>query len=98
MSGGSPPRPCRAEPSPTSALKVERILTDNGKNYTSQVFVHTAASHRIQIKQTRPYRPQINGKAEAFNKILQGKWAYLRLYTSKQERLSCSCPSSSTES
>ena len=69
-------------------LTVQRILTDNGKNYTSQVFLQTAAAHGIQLKRTRPYRPQTNGKAEAFNKILQGEWAYLRPYTSNQERLS----------
>jgi transposase InsO family protein len=52
---------------------VERILTDNGKNYTSHVFRNAAASHRITVKRTRPYRPQTNGKAEAFNKILQNE-------------------------
>lgn len=73
-------------------LTVKRILTDNGKNYTSKVFVQTAAAHGIQLKRTRPYRPQTNGKAEAFNKILQWEWAYLRPYTSNKERLSLFLP------
>lgn len=68
-------------------VRVERILTDNGKNYTSQVFRQVAAAQDITLKRTRPYRPQTNGKAEAFNKILQNEWAYLRPYASNLERL-----------
>lgn len=68
-------------------IHVERILTDNGKNYTSHVFRGVATAHGITLKRTRPYRPQTNGKAEAFNKILQNEWAYLRPYSSNPERL-----------
>ena len=49
---------------------IKRILTDNGKNYTSRLFRTVALAHRITLKLTRPYRPQTNGKAEAFIKIL----------------------------
>ncbi len=66
---------------------VERILTDNGKNYSSHAFVEIATARGIQLKRTRPYRPQTNGKAEAFNKTLQREWAYVRLYQSNAERL-----------
>ena len=41
----------------------------------------------MRLKRTRPYRPQPNGKAEAFNKTLQREWAYRRLYTTNTERL-----------
>ena len=68
-------------------IRVERILTDNGKNYTSHVFQDVAAAHAIRLKRTRPYRPQTNGKAEAFNKILQAEWAYSRPYSTNLERL-----------
>lgn len=34
-----------------------------------------------------PFRPQTNGKAEAFIKTLQREWAYRRPYTSNPERL-----------
>lgn len=73
-------------------VQVERILTDNAKNYTSHVFRATAAAHAITLKRTRPYRPQTNGKAEAFNKILQNEWAYLRPYSSNDERLAALPP------
>ena len=39
------------------------------------------------LRRTRPYRPQTNGKAEAFIKILQAEWAYRRRYDSNRERL-----------
>jgi transposase InsO family protein len=73
-------------------VRVERILTDNGKNYTSHVFRDMATGHRITLKHTRPYRPQTNGKAEAFNKILQNEWAYLHPYSSNAERLDALVP------
>ena len=53
-------------------IAVERILTDNGVCYVSRIFTSTAAARNIRLKRTRPFRPQTNGKAEAFNKILQG--------------------------
>jgi transposase InsO family protein len=68
-------------------VRVERILTDNGGNYRSRVFAEVATSHGVQLRRTRPYRPQTNGKAEAFNKMLQREWAYVRIYTSNAERL-----------
>jgi transposase InsO family protein len=55
--------------------------------YRSRAF--QAAVERADLRQlfTRPYRPQTNGKAEAFVKILQNGWAYRRPYTSAEDRL-----------
>ena len=68
-------------------VRIQRILTDNGSCYRSHDFRDVAAAHAIRLKRTRPYRPQTNGKAEAFNKILQAKWAYIRPYSTNIERL-----------
>ena len=68
-------------------IAVERILTDNGACYVSRLFTDTAAARNIRVKRTRPFRPQTNGKAEAFNKIMQAEWAYQRPYYSNRERL-----------
>ena len=68
-------------------VRIKRILTDNGRNYTSHIFRTVALAHGIALKLTRPYRPQTNGKAEAFIKILQNEWAYARHYMSNHERL-----------
>ena len=69
-------------------ISVERVLTDNAMNYRhSRAFIGVAEHLGIGRRHTRPYRPQTNGKAEAFNKTLQREWAYRRPYTSNQERL-----------
>jgi len=68
-------------------VRIKRILTDNGGNYISFAFRRVAEAHRVRLKRTRPYRPQTNGKAEAFIKILQNEWAYARHYLSNHERL-----------
>lgn len=68
-------------------VKIEHILTDNGANYISRLFKKRAQELGICPHRTRPYRPQTNGKAEAFIKTLKREWAYNRLYTSNNERL-----------
>jgi transposase InsO family protein len=73
-------------------VTIERLLTDNGGNYRSKVFAAAASTHNIVLKRTRPYRPQTNGKAEAYNKTLQREWAYRRPYTSEAERLAALAP------
>ncbi len=67
-------------------VDVERVMTDNAKNYTlAKVFQRALGRARHLI--TRPYRPQTNGKAERFNRTLVDEWAYDRPYTSNAERL-----------
>jgi len=68
-------------------VTVRRVLTDNGKNYTAGVVRALAAATGLELHLTRPYRPQTNGKAERFIRILQAEWAYVRPYRSNQERL-----------
>jgi transposase InsO family protein len=66
---------------------IQRVLTDNAKAYAdAEVFQQTAAGLGIQLKRTRRYRPQTNGKVERFNKTLLDEWAYARLYRSNAER------------
>lgn len=67
-------------------VTVERVLTDNAKCYSSGLFLDVAGHYGVQLRKTRPFRPQTNGKAEAFIKTLQREWAYRRPYTSNQER------------
>lgn len=68
-------------------IAVERVLTDNARCYSSGAFVAVAEAHQVRLKKTRPYRPQTNGKAEAFIKTLQREWAYRRPYHSNRARL-----------
>ncbi|MFI0213388.1 IS481 family transposase, partial [Streptomyces lydicus] len=67
-------------------ITVERVLTDNGSCYKSKLFTQTLTAAGIAHKRIRPYRPQTNGKVERFNRTLLDEWAYLRPYTSNDER------------
>ncbi|MFJ6054893.1 IS481 family transposase, partial [Streptomyces sp. NPDC092307] len=67
-------------------ITVERVLTDNGACYKSKLFTGALTAAGIAHKKIRPYRPQTNGKVERFNRTLLDEWAYLRPYTSNNER------------
>ncbi|MFJ6008144.1 IS481 family transposase, partial [Streptomyces halstedii] len=67
-------------------ITVERVLTDNGSCYKSKLFTQNLTTAGIAHKKTRPYRPQTNGKVERFNRTLADEWAYLRPYTTNNER------------
>jgi transposase InsO family protein len=69
-----------------AGIEVRRILTDNGSAYCSRAFAELLADHGISMHKTRPYRPQTNGKAEAFVKIVTNEWAYARPYQNTEER------------
>jgi transposase InsO family protein len=65
---------------------IQRILTDNGSCYRSHAFRDLLRRHRIRHIRTQPRRPQTNGKAEAFIRILQREWAYAFIYPSSSHR------------
>jgi transposase InsO family protein len=71
----------------SEGIVVQRLLTDNGSPYLSQAFRIVCEGHRLVHWRTRPYRPQSNGKAEAFVKIVQNGWAYRRPYETTAERI-----------
>ena len=61
---------------------MQRLLTDNGSPYRSRAFRAVVEDRGLRHLRTRPYRPQTNGKAEAFVKLVQNGWAYRRPYVS----------------
>jgi hypothetical protein len=67
-------------------VRIERVLSDNGSCYRSQLWRDTCAELKITPKRTRPYRPQTNGKIERFHRTLAEGWAYARLYASESAR------------
>ena len=67
-------------------IVVRRMRTDNGSPYRSCVFRTVAFERGLAQLFARPHRPQTNGKAEAFVKILQNGWTYRRPYLSSAER------------
>jgi transposase InsO family protein len=67
--------------------RIERVLTDNAKNYrTSRAFQQACAELGARQKFTRPRHPWTNGKAERLNRTLATEWAYRRPYTSNTQR------------
>ncbi len=68
-------------------INVQRVLTDDGSCYRARAFRRSARARTIKPKRTRPYRPQTNGKAEAFIRILLREWAHLRPYFDNAQRL-----------
>lgn len=65
---------------------VERVLSDNGSCYRSEVHARACAELRMRHLFTRPYRPRTNGKAERFIQTLTNRWAYGAIYGSSAER------------
>lgn len=64
----------------------QRVITDNGACYKSRVWHAACADTGTTVKKTRPRRPQTNGKVERFHRILLEEWAYIRPWTSEQQR------------
>jgi transposase InsO family protein len=68
------------------AVRVERVMTDNGNAYRSTV--HALACKKLGLRhlRARPYRPRTNGKAERFIQTALREWAYNRVYRDSNER------------
>ena len=67
-------------------ITCERVITDNGGCYRSRAWHKACKRTRTKVKKTRPYRPQTNGKVERFHCTLLEEWAYIRPWTSEQQR------------
>jgi transposase InsO family protein len=68
-------------------ITVERVISDNAKNYRrSHAFHDAAAALGIRLKFIKPHCPWTNGKAERLNRTLAAEWAYARPYDSNDQR------------
>ena len=68
-------------------VTVQRVLSDNGSCYKSNLWRETCLDLGITPKKTRPYRPQTNGKIERFHRTLAEGWAFKKFYASESARL-----------
>ena len=67
-------------------VTVQRVMTDNGSAYKSKLFAAALDDHGVVHKQTRPYTPKTNGKAERFIQSSIREWAYASPFNSSAER------------
>lgn len=67
-------------------ITCERVITDNGSCYRSGLWHRACQATGTQVKKTRPRRPQTNGKVERFHRTLLEEWAYIRPWTSEDQR------------
>ena len=54
--------------------KPERVMHDNGKQFTSKMFRHFLVHNQIKDKQIPNSYPQLQGKIEAYNKIVKNEF------------------------
>jgi transposase InsO family protein len=67
-------------------VAVERVLTDNGSAYRSELHRASCEAQGIRHLRTRPYTPRTNGKAERFIQTLLRRCAYARPYQTSAAR------------
>jgi transposase InsO family protein len=68
-------------------VTIERVLTDNAKNYLrSRDFQTAVAALGARHKTIRPHCPWQNGKAERFNRTQQTEWAYRQVFITNTDR------------
>jgi len=67
-------------------VTVERVMTDNGSAYKSQLFATALADRGLKHKRTRPYTPKTNGKAERFIQTSIREWAYAAPFETSAQR------------
>ena len=67
-------------------IEIDRVITDNGNNYRSNLFntAVTGLGHRHH--RIRPYTPKHNGKVERYNRLMVDEVLYARPYTSETAR------------
>jgi len=71
-------------------FEFEAVMSDNGHEFRGSIakehsFETLCNEFGIEHKYTQPYRPQTNGKIEAFNKILKQEFFYPNTFESEKD-------------
>ena len=74
-------------------VSIERVLTDNHFSYRKSTdFIDAVAAIGARQKFIKPHCPWQNGKVERYNRTIAAEWAYVRVYTTNQDRLDALAP------
>ena len=65
--------------------KPHKILHDNGKQFTSKMFRHFLQRNNIKDKSIPARYPQLQGKIEAYNKIVKNEFLAVENISSVEE-------------
>lgn len=65
--------------------KPHKILHDNGKQFTSKIFRHFLQRNNIKDKSIPARYPQLQGKIEAYNKIVKNEFLAVENISSVEE-------------
>jgi transposase InsO family protein len=68
------------------AIKVQRVMTDNGSCYMSRAFARACKRLGLKHIRTKPFTPKTNGKAERFIQTALREWAYAKAYERSDQR------------
>lgn len=74
------------------SVDVERVMTDNGSAYRSQLWRRACQALELRHIRTRPYTPKTNGKVERLVQTSLREWAYVRSYQNSAERHAALAP------
>jgi len=67
-------------------FSIQRVYSDNGPCYHSELYRNTMRKLNIRQRFTRPYTPRTNGKAERFIQTALREWAHARTYQNSEQR------------
>src|SRR5215510_1706739 len=65
--------------------KPEKVMHDNGKQFTSRIFRHFLVHNQIKNKQIPNSYPQLQGKVEAYNKIVENEFLAVEALPNKDD-------------
>ena len=68
------------------AVRVWRVMTDNGASFRSNRHAKALRMLSIKHKRTKPYTPRTNGKVERFVQTSLREWAYATPYAHSDQR------------
>ena len=74
------------------AVRVWRVMTDNGASFRSNRYAKALRMLSIKHKRTKPYTPRTNGKVERFVQTSLREWAYATPYALRPFRPTPRCP------